>query len=96
MLADYLLSAAGAVNLPGRWCPPESCGIGSQLIYKFADSLIAIGYQKPLQLDDLWDVPRYMDAHVVCDEFAGQLAATQDPIHSPQVLMSALSCACVL
>lgn len=73
----------------GRWCPVEEASWWSQLTYSFCSSLIKIGYRKPLQLDNLWDVPHHLSAPACCNELAEHLAASYDPVKAPQVLPSA-------
>ena len=76
-----------AAGLPdGRWCPLEDAGHWSTVTYSYCASLIKLGYRKPLQLEDLWDLPRDHEADIVCEELASQLEATKDQVKSPQVM----------
>lgn len=44
-----------------------------------------LGFQRPLEHDDLWDVARRDEAAAVSARFQGALAATADPDKYPQV-----------
>ena len=65
----------------------EDAGFLSKLTFSFCTPLIRTGYKKPLQPEDLWDLPRRFEAGPVCEELESQLHATKDPIKRPQASM---------
>ncbi len=68
-----------------RWVPEESAGPLSRLLFSYCNGLVRLGFQRPLEHDDLWDVARRDEAAAVSARFQGALAATADPDKFPQV-----------
>ena len=41
---------------PGRWCPEENANVWSRLFFCYVDSILRLGYSKPLNQEDIWDL----------------------------------------
>jgi hypothetical protein len=54
---------------PGRWCPEETAGPVSRLLFTWIDPLIQIGMRKPLVHEDLWDIHKDDEAEAVATRF---------------------------
>lgn len=68
-----------------RWCPEEDAGFLSTAFFYYVNSLMALGYQKHLEADDLWTLCRRDKAQVVVDTFQRLMESTMKPVTSPQV-----------
>jgi len=44
------------VSPPGRWCPEESANWWSRLFFCYVDGILKLGYGKPLNQEDIWDL----------------------------------------
>ncbi len=40
----------------GRWCPEENAKLWSRLFFCYVDSILRLGYSKPLNQEDIWDL----------------------------------------
>ncbi|KAJ1651209.1 hypothetical protein IWQ61_008173, partial [Dispira simplex] len=50
-------------------CPEEEANIFSRITFSWMSSLLALGYQRVLTLDDMWDLPRDVQTKPVSDRF---------------------------
>ncbi|KAJ1654030.1 hypothetical protein IWQ61_005966 [Dispira simplex] len=50
-------------------CPEEKANIFSRITFSWMSSLLALGYQRVLTLDDMWDLPRDVQTKPVSDRF---------------------------
>ncbi|KAK9813623.1 hypothetical protein WJX73_000516 [Symbiochloris irregularis] len=67
-----------------RWCPMENMSLLSHASFAFCDSLISKGYKAPLQVPDLWDVPRKFETAPVYRELETELKATEHEVSRPR------------
>ncbi len=70
-----------------RWCPEESAGWLSKLLFVYVDGLIKKGSSKHLEQNDLWDVAHNNEAANVYRGSKAILKESSDPVKAPQVPM---------
>ena len=61
----------------GRWCPEETAGFLSRILFLWVGGLIRLGYGKALDAGDLWDMATVDSAATVSEAFAWNLSSSQ-------------------
>ena len=59
----------------GWWCPEETAGFLSRILFLWVGGLIRLGYAKALDAADLWDMASADSAAAVSDMFAWNLSS---------------------
>lgn len=73
----------------GQWCPEENANIWSRYFFTYVDSILGMGFRKPLHQEDLWDLaPRDLAPQV---STAFQDSLDSDP-HKGSVVRAMWQC----
>ncbi|KAG2442750.1 hypothetical protein HXX76_002831 [Chlamydomonas incerta] len=67
-----------------RNTPEDNAGFLSRVFFSYCNALVKLGFKRPLEHDDLWDVSEDDEAAAVSGRFQAALAATADPVKHPQ------------
>lgn len=65
--------------------PEENASFLSRVFFSYCNALVKLGFKRPLEHDDLWNVSEEDEAAAVSGRFQAALAATADPVKHPQV-----------
>eukprot|EP00198_Chlamydomonas_reinhardtii_P014120 XP_001703457.1 ABC transporter, multidrug resistance associated protein [Chlamydomonas reinhardtii] len=64
--------------------PEENASFLSRVFFSYCNALVKLGFKRPLEHDDLWNVSEEDEAAAVSGRFQAALAATADPVKHPQ------------
>ncbi|PNH04685.1 hypothetical protein TSOC_009131 [Tetrabaena socialis] len=81
---DQTQTGSSAPESRPRWAPEETAGFLSHVFFSYCNGLVRMGYSRPLEHDELWDVAARDDAAAVSGRFQAALASTVDPVKHPQ------------
>lgn len=57
----------------GQWCPEENANVWSKMFFTYVESILTLGYRKPLENGDLWDMADRDTASKVSADFQDTL-----------------------
>lgn len=82
-------SVTSLTCLSGKWCPEENANLWSRFFFTYVDSILRMGFRKPLHQEDLWDLAARDEAPQLSAQFSDCL--NSDP-HKGSVVRTMWQC----
>ena len=68
-VAGWLVKLEMCAIVGTRWVPEETASWWSHLFFSYCTPLMRLGLSKPLEVEDVWDIPNKHEATVTSQKF---------------------------